>query len=160
MGSRSARKFYGAAGHRTLKAVQDLKPPYCLDASYRSTSSWRRLHPFCRFATFPPTGGTHLRCCYLHREPHTQNSATHLLHTNQQRRSRVPLPLGEVARSAATRRRGGLAVAQALNFQPLPPSVQHVQNPCALFDTFSTLSLDTMRKNMIKCCCHNAKSPS
>jgi hypothetical protein len=59
--------------------------------------------PFCRFATFPPhrggivprRGATRLRRCFLNRLPLMRNSATHLLHTNEQRRSRVLPPLGE-----------------------------------------------------------------
>jgi hypothetical protein len=159
MGSRSARKFYGAAGHRMLKAVQDLKPPYRLDASHRSTSSWRRLHPFCRFATFPPTGARTCGAVICIENP-TRKIQRLICSIPTNSGEAASLSLWERWRGAQRRDGEGGLPSQALNFQPLPPSVQHVQNPCALFDTFSTLSLDTMRKNMIKYCCHNAKSPS
>ena len=117
----------GTKGGDTMHLSADVSPPlespsqhriFCGGRSpsqsrLRRASRLLRPSPFVALRHFPHTVGesspegraTRLRRCFLNRLPLMRNSATHLLHTNKQRRSRVLPPLGEVPN--VVRRKGG-----------------------------------------------------
>jgi hypothetical protein len=99
----------GTKGGDTMHLSADVSPPLESPSQHRifcggRSPSQSRL----RRASSPEGRATRLRRCFLHRLPCMRNSATHLFHTNEQRRSRVLPPSGNspVRGNVAKRQRG------------------------------------------------------